>query len=130
MAAQNDVILNTEMVLESCRTRLSEFKKNASHPLCCTTLENLLFQIIVFFYTHRTVWASNEFWEEYAQSPHSDQFSQHAYNEMIKITLITLYTHLCFCIEGAFCAYLSNNSQENVVKLFKKLILILFKMMK
>lgn len=41
---------------------------------------------------------------------------------MIQSTLITCYTSLCFCIEGAFCAYLSHHKNHgNVVALFKKI---------
>ncbi|MFJ1267883.1 hypothetical protein ACD661_04825 [Legionella lytica] len=122
MPSQNEIIQHTEMVFEEQRKQLSILKNNVSNTYSITVLENILFEAIVLLYTHRTVWAQHTFWSQYAQTENLEEFAHAAYKQMINCTLVSIYTNLYFCIEGALAEYLSEHKcHGDIISLFKKI---------
>ena len=122
MATQDEIILSTEMIFEENRRYLCDLKITSSSPRCLINLENILFEAIVLFYTHRTVWTQKGFWQHYAESENSDEFAQAAYDQMIACTLVLIYNNLYFSIEGALAIYLSEHTNSgNILSLFEKI---------
>src|SRR4051812_9100901 len=124
MKSQNKIIYETEAAIEKFRQEIALLKKETSNPIkkrCYVNLEHILFENLVFFYTHRTIGSQSHFWDSYTID-NSIEFEKMAYNQMIKCTLINFYSCLYFCIEGALCLYFSiNKPNGNILDRFKKL---------
>ncbi len=129
MKSQNEIITETEMVVEQCRQDVAQFKAkitDSGAKKCCLHLENILFEIVIMFYTHRTVWSQPEFWGSYADTASLIDFSNSAYNQMLLSTLGSCYLKLYFCIEGSLFYYLSlkniySRNNNTIEKMYSKL---------
>src|SRR6476620_2835745 len=101
---QDEIIHETEMKAEICRKNIAILKEKISNQEiieCLKDIENILFESIVLFYTHRKIWTQAMFWSEYACSDTPIEFATNAYNQMKKSTLVKIYSDFYFAIESA-----------------------------
>lgn len=112
MKSQDQIIYGTEVVVEQIRQYIAESKSNISDPgikSCYISLENLLFEFVVFLYTHRTIWTQHNFWHGYAKSQNPIVFAEAAYKQIILSILTNFYSKLYFYLEGALFTHLQIN---------------------